>query len=682
MAGTLCVGIDLGCDTLKLSYAYSVGKKTVYGKFETDPGVRQVAIPAVAYYDGAKGWIFGNDVEMGEEKSFINIVKIKSLLSLLYPKEGSEWGREVYPNQNYYYESDLFPKFYFPTTNRTLENFPDMIKKGRVFRAEGYTPGKVCELFFNYVAKIVISGVNRLSQLKNISFNKFRFSVVHPMYAGKKYVDELCELVRVTFGEKPYKVMDSARALSMFATSRGLVDNEEGILLFDMGEETVSTVKCFLNGEKKVVIEAAADHSAPIKIGGNDVDFNIAAHIEDAIIDRETVGSPSSGDPGHIHEEGLQTKQYLFLKEIKKAKMLLSIPGLEDIFKDGVPVSIHRDLYIQRTLTRDDLMRSIGITGNDKVAGRVAEYIVDECKRAVNEDVTKIFLTGGLTETYGFVEYLNEQLGKRLKGRKPKIKVCTFDDYVDDGDRFNIQSYEDSVYAPSVGAAIVALKDYDVSAGLTYSYGTYIICKTALEDTNGKVLCDPFGNRRMSDDRKYLLEIFADRGTAYDEKKVAEFSTSTPIDIYGGEPEEFFSVRLSESSIAKRKGGGEVKYRRKAIVDKAIGDKSFLEIGKPGTETRKAAEKKFQLTDLFGTEARIECSYGGREIKRVESGVKMREGIRIHPKKSVAEPFIENITKPGVYSQVIFKDGSSARVEVCKIQIGFSGIKNFKVKKS
>ena len=86
MAKILSIGIDLGRDTLKLSYAFEKSGSVVYGKIEKKESVRRVAVPAVAYYDASAGWIFGCDVEKGGEKPFINVVKIKTLLSLLYPQ--------------------------------------------------------------------------------------------------------------------------------------------------------------------------------------------------------------------------------------------------------------------------------------------------------------------------------------------------------------------------------------------------------------------------------------------------------------------------------------------------------------------------------------------------------------------------------------------------------------------
>ncbi|MGN1373300.1 MAG: hypothetical protein ACI4VK_04560 [Candidatus Coproplasma sp.] len=652
MSNILCVGIDLGCDTLKLSYAYSEDNKPQYGKLEENTGIKQVAIPAVAYYDSAKGWLFGNQVEMGEEKSFLNIVKIKSLLSLLYPKEGCEWGKEVYPNQDYYFKKCYFPKFYFPTTNRTLENFKFLIDTDRAFTVAKCTPSHVCELFFKYVKSIVDKSLAKLYSRKKKQFDEVRFSVVFPMHAGKMYEDELNRLVGKTFGIKPVKSMDSARALSMFAMERGAVEGDEGILLFDMGEETISVVKCFLNGDKKVVVEAAVDHSFPVKVGGNDIDFNIANYIEETIRDRETVGSPSVGKIGHIHEEGLQTKQYLFLKEIKKAKMMLSISGLDSLFKDGVPLSIHRDLYIQRTLTSDDLQQCVGTSTNDKVAEKVLKYIVEECKRTVNDDVTKIFLSGGMTETFGLVDYIKVQIDKKFSSRKNKFKVFTFDDFKDDGDSLVIQSYEDSVYAASVGAAMVALHDSDVSAGLTYSYGTFI-------ESGGK----------------RCLEIFADRGTAYDDKKEVIFSTDK-LSLRGTIPEEFFCVRISQSSINNRKCEGEdgIEY----IVSKG---KTYLVIGRPDTKERKTIEKRFQLTAMSDKNAKIECYYQGKLFEKFEPQPDMQEGILLKPGNSSAQPFIKNVSGQRLSVATGF-DGVSSMVYLHMVDIRFKGVHGFNVVKS
>ena len=68
MANEICIGLDLGSDTLKIAYAFGSDK---CGKFLDDKHSLNVAVPAVAYYDRAAGkWIYGDGVDSGE-RSFI-----------------------------------------------------------------------------------------------------------------------------------------------------------------------------------------------------------------------------------------------------------------------------------------------------------------------------------------------------------------------------------------------------------------------------------------------------------------------------------------------------------------------------------------------------------------------------------------------------------------------------------
>ena len=84
MSVILNVGLDLGSDTLKIAFAYESEEGVSYGKLMKEGLMTQVALPAIAYYDTARRmWLFGDGVEKGEEKSFVTVVKIKSLLSLL-----------------------------------------------------------------------------------------------------------------------------------------------------------------------------------------------------------------------------------------------------------------------------------------------------------------------------------------------------------------------------------------------------------------------------------------------------------------------------------------------------------------------------------------------------------------------------------------------------------------------
>lgn len=647
MANVLSVGIDLGCDTLKLSYAYEKGKSKsiIYGKIEKRESVRHVAVPAVAYYDG-NGWIFGSDVEKGGEKPFINVVKIKTLFSLLYPviRNGRiilKNGEETYPAKRHFYEGEYFPKFFFPSKQKDLSNFGKTIADGRAFSAKGYTPQKVCKLFFAYARQIVYQGIAEIEKKTKKHFDEIKLAIVHPAQAGKLFVEELTAEVKAAFGMQPSKAMNSGRALSMFAMERGAVRSDDEILIFDMGEDTLSVLKCFINDEGNVVVEPAADHSMPVQIGGNDVDFSIADYIENSILKRETVGSPSFGDEGHIYEEGLQAKQYLFLKEIKKAKLLLSIPSLDGVFEKGVPVSLHRDLYLQLQLTKKQLMDSVGISTDSGIAKKILNYVLDELKLKNNAEVKKIFLTGGLVETCGLVKYIKQ--GVKLS--YPDVNVRTFDDDMDNGDETIIQTYEDSVYAPSVGAAIVAIKDLNVSAGLTYSYGTWMSLN---------------GNK--------ILAILVGRGHVFDES--ASEKLSACCNLQGTLKEEFFSVRLSKSSVQKRKFEGRIKYE-------SLNGFAYLCIGEPGSAQRKTVENLFQLKNITGPDAQISCTYKGRKIINCEPRLSVIEGVQTKPYSNEMTPFVEKTGAGNRRITVTFEDNSKTVLNERDIAVGLVGVSKF-----
>ena len=110
----LHICFDLGSDTLKIAYAYKRIEQGIinFGKIMFDEMINQSAIPATCYYDEDQAkWLFADQVEDGKVRSFVNTVKIKQLFSLVkrHRKE------DVFAkNKTYYYEGNLFPKFYFP----------------------------------------------------------------------------------------------------------------------------------------------------------------------------------------------------------------------------------------------------------------------------------------------------------------------------------------------------------------------------------------------------------------------------------------------------------------------------------------------------------------------------------------------------------------------------------------
>ena len=100
IADNLEVAIDLGSDTVKVAYAFKTKKSVEYGKLSPCDITGSVIVPAIAYFDeDASSWLFGEDVYKNVDKSFVTVVKIKSLLSLLLiqpDKKLNESNREYY----------------------------------------------------------------------------------------------------------------------------------------------------------------------------------------------------------------------------------------------------------------------------------------------------------------------------------------------------------------------------------------------------------------------------------------------------------------------------------------------------------------------------------------------------------------------------------------------------------
>ena len=101
MANEICIGLDLGSDTLKVAYAYEKSGNMSYGKLMKEGMMTEVALPAIAYYDESeKKWLFGDEVDKTEGNSFVNVVKIKSLVSLLLPSADPDVKER---NRKYYF---------------------------------------------------------------------------------------------------------------------------------------------------------------------------------------------------------------------------------------------------------------------------------------------------------------------------------------------------------------------------------------------------------------------------------------------------------------------------------------------------------------------------------------------------------------------------------------------------
>ena len=624
MATDIYVCLDLGNDTLKLSFAYKTSGGEYFGKLMLPDLINQAALPASAYYDEeAETWKYADEVETENTKSFSTVVKIKSLLSLFMNDHAVV---QFYPKDHY------FPKFQFPIRRRTQNGYMYMVEQKMVFEAPGYTPKSVCEGFFLHVKEFVDRQIEALAKERKLTFNPLKsISVVHPSKQSDEYMEELIRLVTLAFGVAPSKVLTSTQALGLFAYHRKMLNTGERALLFDMGDETISVTKAWaneiqnkqtgtaapaadkVNARSKIglLVDSPDGHSFPLDIGGSDIDEEIGDFLESCTHNRETVGSPPADQEGHIFENGLCAEQYLLMKDIKKAKIAMALTG-KGILKDGVPISIHREVLVQRLLSQDDFKKCVGIKYNDGVARKIATYMLEELSRPGNRDVSKVLIAGGTIETFGLLPYLRKVISDRFA----TVQVLTFASADADGSAHAIQAHESSAYAASAGGAIVAMKDYSVDAVLSYSYGTWLY---------------------DIDNRKHL-KLFANRGDLLLED-VNRFATSSSFRVGPSEfpyiaDDELYSTIINEDEL-----------KRKAYSDKLTYNGPYLIVGEPGDFDRRRSEDVIDLKVVAGGQnSPIYFYYRGERVTlfhRVDVDLHFEEGFTV-TKKGIASPFFSN----------------------------------------
>ena len=302
------VALDLGSDTLKVAYAFKIGTHEYTGKIVRSNDT-MTALPAVAYYDSEKGkWYFCEEVSKQQGKSFLTVVKIKSLISMLQSLgDDDKSTKQCATNTKYYNSEHHFPKFYFPLDkrevadfDRLVRDFDQLVAKDRSFVAEGYTPRSVCELYFKHVAGIVHERLTKLMKQFGCGYS-LQLSIVYPPHIGREYIDELKRLALNGFDNKyPVKVaLSMTKALSIYASEQQLLASGQSALIFNIGEEKTFVAKTYLYGKgagKGISIDGVEGHNPPIELGGNDIDRAVAAHLEQTMYDRETMGTPSVGN--------------------------------------------------------------------------------------------------------------------------------------------------------------------------------------------------------------------------------------------------------------------------------------------------------------------------------------------------------------------------------------------------
>ena len=623
MATEIFVCLDLGNDTLKISFAYENENEEAYGKLNIPDLLNQVAYPAAAFYDTeAKQWLFAEELESGDNKNFSTVVKIKEMLSLIVRHENKTIEAR---NREYYREGHYFPQFSFPVRHKIGRDFQYLVDNKLVFEVPTHTPQSMCEAFFMHMKDQIMERINAFSEISGIEFEPLtKITVVHPPKLGTDYSEELYRLIRTAFGFDPIKDITSTQALGLFAFHNGLLNKNDRLLIFDMGDETISVAKVWCNEVEKtlgdhkmgILVDSPSGHLVPLEVGGSNIDEAVNEYLEKAIYNRETVGSPSADKIGHIFENGLCANQYLLMKDIKKAKMLMHITG-NGMFKDGVPISIRRETLIQKMLTPADFSECVGTTIGLGIAQKILQYIRQEIRLPGNRDVTKMLFAGGMVETFGLMDFIKQEISKQY----PSIQIITFDNDVRDNHPFHIQFFETSTYAASVGGAVVALKDYSVDAVLSFSYGTWLY------------------HENQYNQYKKHLKLFANRGALLleDQNRFALEATIniSPKELYVLEGDEMFSTVINSEEIAQHRYANQVTY-----------DQNWLVIGEAGDYDRKRAEQAIDLRVVAGGRS-TEIQFYHRNTQVALSGydgqvVYFEEGFVVD-KNGVAKLFFSNL---------------------------------------
>lgn len=617
-AEPLNIGLDLGSDSLKISFAYGTPINLLYGKITAGDQQTHTALPALAYYDPRSGrWYYGEQVDNQSTASFITVVKIKQLLSLLSKpaagktKKAGEQSQMLWEqNRELYQNGHDFPKFYFPVRRAALTDFKKMIGSDMTFRVPDMTPADVCRRFFAHVRELVDGKKAELERMTGRTLEGYKIAFVYPADASGAYIEAVSDLIQGAFGTRPYKLLNTNKAIALYARHCRLISSGDRFLAFDMGEESISVVQGFLKGST-VFIDGIEGHSEPVKLGGNDVDEAIVRHLEQSIDARETFGTPPKGEVGHITEGCVYAKQYQLMKDIKEAKVILSRDTDKgDVFRDGVPITFCCEVMVQRRLTEADIRDCIRKKQQGDIADRVVSYILDELKRPINAGVGKILISGGLAETYSLLDDIRRQ----VKSAFPNVDVCTFDYGLTDENEYHIQSYEDSTFVPAVGGAMVAFLNIDIPTVLSLSYGTWVYTSTSQQK-----------EIRLFVQRGELLEpdggLFLTQGI--------EVGSANRL-IPGVEKEEIYSTIATLHDLQRLVPGGR------------------LIVGDPGTAARRQVETspKIGLRVVSGGNAgNIDLYYGGYKVQLLPGNkIWIREGIQVD-KDGRATPVVYN----GVY---------------------------------
>ena len=497
-----------------------------------------------------------------------------------------------------------------PKDRESIGDFDKAVKEKRTFEAEN-TPREVCVGYFEYVKGIVTKRIAALSEKTGIQFS-VRYSVVFPPKVGAEYKKHFKSVLEEAFGCKIHKELGTTRALGMFACMSGgengapIVKKKENVLVFDIGEEFISTSKIMVGSKGEIVVDGSEGHKKAEPIGGVIVDEAILNYLENGVDDREQFASV--GLENSAREGCPESKRYQLLKDIKVAKNILS----------------------------NEKICATGIAGKKVggIADRIYNFIKEEAENKINDDVKTVIVAGGVIETLGLGEYLRTRLKKEL-GKN----LRTFDDEQQgSGGAFKIYANESSVYAAALGMTLAAVRDVEIKTVLSLTYGTWVY------------------NQGLK-----VLKIFVERFKPLESEEntfSGDFSGNSVSEKWMDTvltDEEMFSAVITEKECnakkdeAKKTGSGVVLY---ASFESGGKEYYRLVVGEKGSSQRRVAKEAFALKEVFGDEIHIREKTTGRRVRVRKQGdaytiisksypLKFQEGIVVS-KNGTIKPFIKN----------------------------------------
>ncbi len=439
------IAFDFGNDTLKVAYAYvDEHKNDVFGKIterENDPGVL-----TESFYDPETDqWFHAGQADDHLESSLELLVQIQDLLGLL--KKNKHQANNI----QYYQSGNNFPSFFFPNKPDVQvdeESMADRVSKHLTFKVDGWTPKKVCESYFGYIASLIEKKLKHLNP-------EYVCRVLYSTKEGE-WLREFERLLNESLKPASIEFVNSNKCLGYLCLKGGMLGENDAVSIFDIGENKIAAAKVS-TVKGQLYIDGNDGHSLPMEVGGLAFDEAFANSVMKKVGSEMTATVEGSvADQLRFYSNSSQRD---FSKKIKKLKTFLG----NDLFydEDGLSFSFKTKTDHSTDIKREDFESWVGVSNCAGPAGQIVNYIKNEVARPACAGVSRIILTGGGAETLGLKRLIAEKLGSNYE-----ILELTFESE-------NIPNSQKLIFAPAIGGALSSLDGHEFKMRLARTYGTF-----------------------------------------------------------------------------------------------------------------------------------------------------------------------------------------------------------------